>query len=240
MSVERKKGRSKKKLSKNAQKLISNIEKFQSILKSEGLRVPSGPSDYARDLFGRLSPGLQRSLVKSFEHYMECVAQLKRSGLSVRDTRRLTWAYLKLQGLAPCSDTFLNIDEGTLVEVFNRDYIQIFRNIRFFEEFDVPIFDLLVNDWMTNFKRDPEVEERLFLRIESCFRKLPRVGYLDDLESHKLQRRFADSSKARQIQYGFYSPLIGRFRRTRKVEAVLVTSRLLDSQEGSAPIQLVG
>lgn len=225
----------KRKLSSSLNKIFDRIEVLAQLLREEGLEVNERTSSYALGLFLRTSLGLQRKIIQNISTYVGLLESQKQKGADLRDSRRLTWAFLKEQNLQPCFNTFSKIDAFDTIEIFNREYIQIFRNLRFFETFKCPLFDLLVLDWMTLFKRQPEIEEKVFFQMEDSFKCLPRVTNFENINDHCIRERFAENSKDLTIQLKMRSPLMSRTKKTKRAEVVLITSRIVDNKLEGAP-----
>lgn len=217
-------------------RLQRKLELFSELLSSEGVHLSPFGSSYAKDHFQRSALGLQRRTLCDLSLYVKLLEDFKSSGGSLRDSRRLTWAFLKLRGLQPCSSTFSRIEEEDVIEVYNSEHIQVFRNIKFFEYYTGSLFDLCVLDWMSLYRRNPQIEEQLFLQLESSFRQNSRVLAFKGVSEHDLSLRFSEVSVDMRLHLKFRSGLRNRLRRSKKIEAVLVTSRLSFLGAGSRSI----
>lgn len=215
-----------RRLSRPCLKFMQKLEEFSELLHSEGLIVHSEPSSYSLDLYCRFSVGAQRKFLVGFEKYFELIKEMRSKGLDLFDSRRLTWAFLKSMNWQPCSNTFANIDSKDIIEIYNRDYVQVFRNLQFFEHFNCSVFDLLILDWMTLFKRSSKIEEKIFFQMESAFRGLPRTQWFKGIEKHSIEDRLSKSSHKIWVELKTHSPLISRIKKTKRSEAMLITSKV--------------
>lgn len=203
-------------------RLMRKLELFRSLMEKRDIPVRIDPSEYARELYFRLGLGVQRRIVNHFSDYVDLIYSLDKKGIDIADSRRFLWAFLSQNGLMPSSDVFLSLKESHVIEIYNKDSIQIFRNLNFLRNYDCSVFDLLVLDWMTVFKRQSLIEEQIFLQIDSGFKLAPRVYKFKGLEPHRLKYRFDDEARELVVDLDFMSPLINRRRKRKTVEGVLV------------------
>lgn len=207
-------------------KLFSGISKLEAILETEGLHINTSCSSYALELYSRIGQGLQKAIVRDFNMYVGLLESMKAKSQDLWDSQRLTWAFLKERSLQPCYDTFAAIEDNDIIEIYNRDYIQIFRNLQFFREFDCPIFDLLILDWTSLFKRPIDIQEKIFIQMQNAFRSYPKVRSFSRDNSHLVEPRFYEERSQIELGYCYRSPLISRARRSRRVEMLLLTSKV--------------
>jgi len=205
------------------QRIIRKISDLDRLLMPLGLRVNLESSDYARDLFCRLSLAAQRRAFQALSLYVETIEDLIRHQQSPFDARVFTWAFLKKAGLHPNSRTFESIEKTEIVEIFNRDFTQVFRSLSFFEKFDTPFFDLLILDRMTVLRSQAKLEEKIFLKMDACLKQKRGVETLDLAEA-EWEERFGLDPRHYLIRYKMMSSLMARGKRPGRVSAVLMTS----------------
>jgi len=228
MRVVGKKSNRTKKFPKVFENLQKGIENFSNVLRSDGFKINSEPSEFAKECFLRLPQGAQRKILQNFIQYAELIEELKRQNRqSLSDARQVTWAFLKKLNLQPCSNTFSQIESTDLIEIYSRGYIQIFRSLKFFEHYQCSVFDLLVLDWMTLFKREATIEEKIFFNMEACFKGLPRARSFEGIRNHEVRERFSTEPEALIVSLKTCSPLMSRSKKIKKAEVVLVTSVIL-------------
>lgn len=206
-------------------RLERKVQSLSELLAAEGYEFPQPQSSYSKEFYERLPIGLQRRVLKDLSFYLELLEKFQASGGSLQDSNRLTWAYLKNSGLQPCSSTFSHIDDDDVIEVFNSEYIQIFRNMKFFEFYRGSLLDLCILDWMSLYKRDAKIEEQIFIQMGSCFRQPSKIQQFQDILKHEVSLRFSETEPSWQVFLKHRSSLIKRQKKSRRVEAVLVTSR---------------
>src|SRR5690349_13669207 len=74
----------------------------------------------------------KKKIISDLSIYLQICQNTVANGHSVADSAMLTWNAIKLFGLSPPSDLFTHITSENVVEVHNREGIQIFRNFMFY------------------------------------------------------------------------------------------------------------
>jgi hypothetical protein len=215
----------------NGQKLIRKIAEFDSLIRSHGITLNLEASDYARDLFCRFSLAAQKRIVNSFEIYVETVQDLTRRAHHPHDSLKLTWAFLQKSGWHPHSRLFHSVGRQEVIEIFNKDFVQVFRSLNFFEFFDLPVFDLLVLDRMTILKSHPKTEEQLFLSLDAALKTNSGLRLLTE-QPQPWTQRFGSDERVHLIQGKSLSSLLERGRRPARVQAVITSSLVEPAESG--------
>lgn len=213
------------------QRLMKEIADLSIKLRAFQCSINLDASEYARDLFPRFSLGMQRKILKSFLEYRETVDEMIRNGGDPRNSLQFTWAYLKRRKLHPTSETFIYLGSDDLIEIYNREYTQIFRSLNFFDQYQIPLFDLLVLDRMTVLRADSKLEEKIFFQMEGGFKSAPRARVFE-VSPHESFERLSADQRSYWVEFRHRSPLVSRSRKPGHIEALLVTSRVMPSSSG--------
>jgi hypothetical protein len=121
---------------------------------------------------------------------------------------------------------FQYLGDEDVLEIFSRDYFQVFRNLQFFKVYQGSVFDLLVLDWMTLFKRQTSLEERIFLMMEESFRGPLAIRDFSNVLPHRaFQRTGSFPGASYFVEHRFRSSLKGRGSRLHRSVGLLVSSR---------------
>ncbi len=230
-----KKNTRKQRVPKLLVQLQKKAELLASILQSECLTVSAKASDFAKEFFERSPLNYQRRVIRELDLYIKVLQEFKNSGADLWDSPKLTWAYLKARQLQPSSDTFSSLQEADLIEIFNDQHQQIFRNLEFFKHVEVSLFDLSVLDWMSLFKREASIEEHLFICFSALYRRLRQGAPLEDVSEHRVGVRFAGRDVCFSQSPKFCSSLKRRQSSQKKVEAILLVSQ----SRAAMPLQKV-
>lgn len=221
-----KKNLRKQRLPKLLVQLQKKIELLERILFAEGLQVSIEASDFAKEIFERSPLGSQRKVVRELDVYTRVLYEFKNSGGDLRDSHKLAWAYLKARQLQPTANTFSSLENEDLIEIFNDQHQQIFRSLNFFETVHVSLFDLVVLDWMSLFKRETQIEEKLFICFSSLYRQDRQWSWLTDIQKHHVDVRFSNESFRFFQTTRLCSALKRRQASLKRVEAVMLVSQI--------------
>lgn len=142
--------------SKFKHKLIN----FSAFAAQHGLLIDAD-SDLTWPKFRSLSGSIQQDCYNKFTSYQElCVAAVK-SGIAFNDDRSLAWWAVQKFGFRPCSDFFGKLSNEHVLEIYNRDFVQIYRNWAFFQISSYSMGDLFVFSWPELYAREPAVTQNL-------------------------------------------------------------------------------
>lgn len=217
--------------------LQKKIELLERILFAEGLRVSGKASDFAKEVFERSPLGYQRKVIRELDVYTKVLYEFKNSGGDLRDSHRLAWAYLKARQLQPTANTFSSLENDDLIEIFNDQHQQIFRSLNFFETVHASLFDLVVLDWLSLFKRDSQIEEKLFICFSSLYRQARQWSWLTDIQEHHVDVRFSNESFRFFQTTRLCCALKRRQASLKRVEAVMFVSQV-SFQAGSQKVMM--
>ena len=125
----------------------------------------SGPN---LPFFSKLSVLEQRKAITRLEIYNQICAEVLADGKSLKDSTALTWYALKKFNMIFSSDLFQYITNDNVIEVYDRDNVQIFRNFHFFDVSSYTLEDLICRPWTDLFLRVNEDQTRAL--IDTCLK----------------------------------------------------------------------
>lgn len=157
--------------------------------------------------FFRLSPERQRAVVSHFRTYIEACEHVHASGVSALVNKTLLWRMFVSLKVRPEAGLLELISDDDFIEIYNADYVQVFRNPVFFSVCSYSIDELLCRPWWELFYRAQEVTESIFNVAAGVFsgRLKGIVSY--DLPAHTVDE--LDSPRLYQsvVENRFVSPL---------------------------------
>lgn len=103
--------------------------------------------------FGALSLAEQQEAVMKLAQYVSICQDVVASGGSLRSTRTFVWRAFRTFGWTPNSKFFETMSEDHVVEIYDLNNIQIFRNFKFFEFCSYTLEDIFTRPWMQLFQR---------------------------------------------------------------------------------------
>jgi hypothetical protein len=135
--------------------LKSKMLAFERIANQAGVPVRASRDGHFSFLL-RLSDKLLQRVLEDFSSFYDIYAETLAHGHSVRDDRALIWQMFVHKKWVPTSDLFSYLEEGDLIEVYRPDFIQVFRNLRFFEVCSYSLEELFTTDWPSLFERSAD------------------------------------------------------------------------------------
>ncbi len=121
---------------------------------------------------------------------------------------KLIWYALKKLSLVPTGDLFDLLDDSYVVEIYNPQGIQVFRNYRFFEISSYNFAELFIYPWHELYQRDQSIDEQI-----ACYgQKLFSGAYkstvnVRDIPQHYIDEKFSPEKFSMQMQQKFFAPL---------------------------------
>ncbi|QDK38304.1 hypothetical protein [Bdellovibrio sp. NC01] len=135
--------------------------KLSMICSSSGFRVR--PYKDGLPHFGKLSADKQVEIIRSIKFYIELCQEQLSEGSSLRDNLSFTWKALRKLGLTPKSDLFSLIKDDDIIEIYNGESRQVYRNLRYYDFCSYSIEELYSLEWWNLFSRDDgEITRKLF------------------------------------------------------------------------------
>jgi hypothetical protein len=103
--------------------------------------------------FNKLNQADKLKVLSGLRTFNEICEQILSEGKSLANAKAMTWYALRKFNLHFPSDLFDFIKDENVVEIYDRDNIQIFRNFRFFDVTSYSLEDLLCRPWVDLFAR---------------------------------------------------------------------------------------
>jgi PAS domain-containing protein len=130
----------------------SKLEELSSIVREHGFNVTAYESSELPH-FNALSAHAQTSALASVDFYLSLCLETMSAGEPLLKSQQLTWRAMRRFGLIPNPDLFTKIGGEDIIEIFDTDNIQIFRNFQFFKLCSYSLESLFCRPWMDLFRR---------------------------------------------------------------------------------------
>jgi len=155
------------------------------------------------------------------QNFVEICHETLASGNSLMDSRALVWNTIKYFKWKPSSDLFAKLLETDIVEIYDMDHVQIFRNFQFFEFCSYTLEDVFCRPWQDLFVRfDDTVFERLISCLTRLFTNPSHETIPTDVGFHHIQESKSVFRHTIDIDVKYISKLFGE---NRQVVAYVVT-----------------
>lgn len=135
-------------------------ERFCELAGREG--IWARPSGSQGPVYFRCLPDrLQLSTLDHFHRFLEVCEEAQDAGNRLADDRSFLWRMFRKLGVHPVSTLLAEIDDNDVIEIYNADFIQVFRNLKFFTLCSYTLDDLLCRPFWELFQREERITRAL-------------------------------------------------------------------------------
>lgn len=150
----------------------------------------------------------QRDCLNRAQLYLEICQTTLNNGGSLSDTSKLLWYAIRKLGLIPSDDLFEYIENSNVVEIYDSNGVQIFRNHRFFDicSYDFP--ELFTYSWPELYERDDSIDSMIMGYATQIYNKECETTIsVEDIPYHKMREKFSPEGFMMEMQERHFSPL---------------------------------
>jgi hypothetical protein len=188
-------------------RLRTLLQEFETQFEREKLCIQAFTPNAPLADFAQLPLERQQLILKGFEQYYTLCSSAVESGSSLAEGKRLLWRILAARGLRCPSDLLDRIGEDEVIEIYDTELVQIFRNFRFIELCNYAMDRVLSCEWPTLFSRPPAVDHEIFQIVGRLLRG-EITGTMDcPLPEYVLQETQTEEQGRFLIHHGIASPL---------------------------------
>lgn len=179
----------------------------------------TGPS-----CFMALPEDRQEQILGSFEKYVGVCVETVAGGWSLRDDAQVLWRMFKALRVHPCGELMNAFDPGDVIEIYDTDFTQVYRNLAFFSVCSYTLDELLSRPFFELFRRDEKVTGELIkIGAQMIGGQLDGVHQWS-MDVHKTQEMESPALYQVEVQEKIASPLQDS---TGKVAAILTTLKVI-------------
>jgi hypothetical protein len=155
------------------------------------------------------SPERQRAIHQTFSKFYEILARAVKHEIDLNDNHALVWWALKEMGLRPSSDLFQSLEKDDVIEVYDPNFIQVFRTFNFFYLCCYSLDQVLTYEWYELYRRDEKITQDM---VQICSNvitgKIDRT-FFSDYPEHTVEQHLSPDKRKIRIRHRFVSPLHG-------------------------------
>ncbi len=185
------------------------------MLNNEGTKTQAGLEGFPH--FEQLRPQEKTAAIESLRFFHDLCRDQVDEGQPLRDSKKFTWRALVKLGLSPQSDFLDRIESGDIVELYNDEQIQVFRNLEFFDICSYTIEELFCIEWWRLFRRDEDILKSIVLLVGELFQKKYPTGVSGPLPRHLV----VECISRDKFKMDFYMKYIGPLYKNKKVSALI-------------------
>jgi len=167
--------------------------------------------------FNELTLSEKNTAVEHLKFYRDLCFDHVTEGQSLRDSKRLTWRALVKLGLSPGSDFLNRIECGDVVEIYNTEQVQLFRNLEFFDICSYSIEELFCVPWWRLFNRDTAVSTAIIRLVEDLYQRKFPDGISSPLPRHLVVEALSED----QFNIDFFMKYIGPLYQNKQIAALV-------------------
>jgi len=161
------------------------------------------------DTFGQWPGAVQEQIRKNLAIYNTEALDLQRNGNHVgRDRdRKLLWRIFSKMGWVPPPELFDELGESDVIEVYDRNLIQIYRNTRFLELCSYPLDCIFSSQFPELFVRDKSINDEVMTVTASILANQHKSVVRLSGHPHIVTESKSDESKAFLVVNGIAAPI---------------------------------
>lgn len=142
------------------QTYVDLLESVSNVLSIYGLKIK--PYNDIKNLhFLNLNFESQLKTIDHFGVYAEVVIETHKSH-TLKDSKVLLWNMLKRLGYYSMDDVFTKIKDHHIIEIYNSQNVQIFRNLSFFKICSYSLDEILSIPWWKLYSREDKISQEIF------------------------------------------------------------------------------
>lgn len=213
------------------------VDRFAALAADEGVSVVAYRGDEPK-FFPMLPPPMQSAVLENFRRYLNVAERTRGDGSALSEERQFLWQMFRELGVHPPSDLMARIarSDDEVVEIYDANFVQVFRNLRFFRQCSYSLDELLSLPFWQLFHREASVTERILAVATEYFSGQRRDVHAWDLGRHTIEEISAPMRYRSVVEQKLVSPL---FDGNGRIHALLNTIREVSTvalaTDGSAP-----
>lgn len=180
------------------QRVLATLENYSELLQERGHNVKPYTERAVNKLLG-LSEGAQVRFLARFEYFSVVMMDVKTTG----DDKYFLKMCADRLGLIFDKTAYDEIRSGDVIEIYNTDLIQVFRNFEFFDVCSYTLLDLLTNEFYELYERGQLINQGLFSAISTLSSRPYNMEAIDltNLPQHLLQEKFSVDQLRSLVQF---------------------------------------
>lgn len=163
----------------------------------------------------------QKLITENFDRYFKVTSQLSNDEIPLYDSQAFLWRMLRELDLRPCSDLFKKIAPNDVVEIYDLNFIQVFRNTRFMELCSYTLEEVFTHEFPQLFLRPDEITSILVSHCQEIFQGKIKSTIPTHVPDHTLTEIWSKKKREFSIKQGIISPLFDKSGRSVAIVATL-------------------
>jgi hypothetical protein len=163
--------------------------------------------DESLHYFSRLDFNSQDQILSALKVYLNTYQATLAEGVSALNSTRTVWNALMQLGYKPTSDLFSYIEDGNVIEIHDNNYVQVFRNLNFFNFCSYSLEELYCNQITDLYERDLAMEANMMNIVGKIYSGEIRNTMETGLKPHTIQEKMSENKLAVHCHIKYIAPL---------------------------------
>lgn len=183
----------------------------------------------------------KREVLKSCSAFYDICQNTVDEGRSISDTKALLWCTLKYFGYIPSADLMELITDDLVVELYDLEGRQIFRNFRFMEICSYTLADVLLYPWWDLFERNDDIVNELLKEVSLVLSEQCKGALRSSTPFHATAEKFSERGHEFEMKFLALAPLYSRSTKRPGAFACIAQAKLIKERPvGRRPEETVG
>jgi hypothetical protein len=184
----------------------SLVHRFQQFLSRNGINVRAF-SEGGLAHFLRFGLADQERFTNQLRSYLAICVAAEKSGIDVlNDTSYMVRFTANMLKIGVPEDFISTITSQDIVEIFNYEGTQLYRNLHFFEISDYTLDDFFGHHWIELYERAQSVTQKLIERVEYATQQKKCVPF--GIEEHYMREMATKNRKIVKVRLKYVAPLL--------------------------------
>lgn len=182
-----------------------------------------GYHDPALVHYSALSDERKTAALERLRVYHQSLASMENAGHAIDNSSRSLWHALKTLGFTPDSEIFSKFENDDVIEVYDSNGTQMWRNFNYMKICSYTLEELLCHDWPTLYWRDEKLTENLVKLMVDTVSSGTRGPNFIDVDYHLVEECFSVEKFRLKVRHDYICPL---FRTGGYCDGFIVTSKV--------------
>lgn len=158
--------------------------------------------------FSKLPLPIQQKGLGHLLSYLQVCQLTLQSGVPLSNLNQFVWGALKAHKLCPSADLFNYLSEGSFIEIHNRENVQIFRSLNFYNLCSYTIEEMASFPWTELYVRNQSMEDYLLAVVKKSFSGTKNEVVALRTAPHLIEEKFSEGKFRVEVVMKFLAPLL--------------------------------
>ncbi len=192
-------------LNRETIQICQQMDRFVTLLRKHGYEAKSY-RDSSVIHFNSLEQTQRETIFRQFQKYSDLCAEVDSQDFSFRASKELTARILKKIGVVAPVNFFDTLDQGDIVEIYDANGVQVFRNFDFYEHCTYTLLDLVSYPWYELLERHESITGIIGGHIQTimgnCNETVPST-----VPVHSMREIFSEEKRMFYSKFKYFAPL---------------------------------